>query len=171
MTAQRFVHKRISADEFKAELERQGLSLPAFTRIWCQNLTTTRRWANGQKDIPTWVPIALTVMTMRHGQGYARMAAADMIETDTLYPELGKFPYKLRRANPGLTNEELELVNERRLARERRDYETADRIWDELYANGVVLLDSHENGVPTTKWRKEFYPVAKEFDDDDEVDA
>jgi hypothetical protein len=60
MSPPRFVHKKISAAQFNAELARQNLSLPAFTRIWCQNLTTTTRWGNGQQDIPTWVPIALT---------------------------------------------------------------------------------------------------------------
>jgi hypothetical protein len=100
MTAQRFVHKRISADEFKTELERQGLSLPAFTRIWCQNLATTTRWANGQNDIPTWVPIALTMMTLPDAMVTARTAAAAMIEQDTLNPHLGAFPYLKARQLP-----------------------------------------------------------------------
>lgn len=93
MSPPRFSHKRITADEFKAELDRQEITLRAFTRIWCQNLTTTTRWANGQQDIPTWVPIALTMMTLPKGIGTARMAAAHMIEADTLNPHLGPFPY------------------------------------------------------------------------------
>lgn len=100
MTAQRFTHRRITAAEFNAELERQGLGLPAFTRIWCQNLTTTTRWANGQNDIPTWVPIALTLMTLPNALGTARTAAAAMIEKDTLRPELGPFPYQRARQLP-----------------------------------------------------------------------
>ena len=100
MTAQRFVHKRITAAEFNAELARQGLSLPAFTRIWCQNLSTTTRWANGQNDIPTWVPIALTLMTLPGALGTARTAAAAMIEQDTLNPHLGAFPYQQARQMP-----------------------------------------------------------------------
>lgn len=100
MTAQRFVHKRITSTEFTAELARQNLSLPAFTRIWCQNLTTTTRWANGQNDIPSWVPIALTLMTLPNAMGTARTAAAAMIEKDTLRPELGPFPYQRARQLP-----------------------------------------------------------------------
>jgi cysteinyl-tRNA synthetase len=168
MSPPRFVHKKISAAQFNAELARQNLSLPAFTRIWCQNLTTTTRWGNGQQDIPTWVPIALTLMSLDHGMGTARMAAADMIEEDRLRPELGKYPYKLRRANPGLTDDELILVNDRRKALERNDHETADQIWDELYSNGVVLQDSFdESGRPTTKFRKHFFAVPKQFDQDE----
>src|SRR4051812_36904838 len=100
MSPPRFSHKRITPDEFKAELDRQGLTLPAFTRIWCQNLTTTTRWANGQQDVPTWVPIALTMMTLPGGMGTARMAAAAMIEADTLNPQLGPFPYMRGRTLP-----------------------------------------------------------------------
>jgi hypothetical protein len=97
---QRFIHKRINAAEFKAELQRQDISLRSFTRIWCQNLTTTTRWANGQNDVPTWVPIALTLMTLPGALGTARTAAAAMIEADTLRPELGPFPYQRARELP-----------------------------------------------------------------------
>ena len=100
MSPPRFVHKRITASDFTAELKRQDISLPSFTRIWCQNLTTTTRWANGQQDIPTWVPIALTMMTLPNALGTARMAAAAMIEKDTLRPELGSFPYQRARQLP-----------------------------------------------------------------------
>lgn len=100
MTAQRFVHRRISATEFTAELARQNLSLPAFTRIWCQNLSTTTRWANGQQDIPTWVPIALAMMCVPGAMATARTAAAAMIERDTLNPHLGAFPYLQARQMP-----------------------------------------------------------------------
>jgi hypothetical protein len=106
MTAQRFVHKRITSTEFNAELARQRVSLPAFTRMWCQNLTTTTRWANGQNDIPTWVPIALTLMTLPNALGTARTAAAAMIEKDTLRPELGPFPYQQARQLPADADEE-----------------------------------------------------------------
>ena len=97
---QRFIHKRITSTEFTAELDRQGISLPAFTRIWCQNLSTTTRWANGQNDVPTWVPIALTLMTVPGALGTARTAAAAMIAEDTLRPELGPFPYQRARQLP-----------------------------------------------------------------------
>jgi len=100
MSPPRFTHKRITASDFKAELDRQNLSLPAFTRIWCQNLSKTKRWANGQEDIPTWVPIALTLMTLPDAMRTARTAAAAMIERDTLNPHLGAFPYQRVREMP-----------------------------------------------------------------------
>jgi len=93
MSPPRFTHKRITADDFKTELARQNLSLPAFTRIWCQNLSKTKRWANGYDDIPTWVPIALKLMTLPDAMRTARGAAAAMIEKDTLNPQWGDFPY------------------------------------------------------------------------------
>lgn len=93
MTAQRFKHRRISSAEFKHELEQQGVTLRTFTRIWCQNLSKTTRWANGQADVPTWVPIALTLMRLPGAVVSARTAAGAMIEEDTLNPQWGKFPY------------------------------------------------------------------------------
>lgn len=106
MTAQRFTHKRITSTDFNAELERQGISLQTFTRIWCQNLSTTTRWANGQNDIPTWVPIALAMMCVPNAMGVARTAAAAMIEKDTLNPHLGDFPYQRARQMPADADEE-----------------------------------------------------------------
>lgn len=100
MAPPRFVHKKISSDQFKTELERQGLTVPAFARIWCQNLATVKRWANEGNDIPTWVPIALTMMTLPGAHGTARTAAAAMIEQDRLHPELGSFPYQKLRQMP-----------------------------------------------------------------------
>lgn len=100
MTAQRFVHRRLTSTEFTNELANQNLSLPAFTRIWCQNLSTTTRWANGQNEIPTWVPIALTLMRVPGAMVSARTAAGAMIEMDTLNPQWGKFPYSKTRSMP-----------------------------------------------------------------------
>lgn len=100
MSPPRFKHKKISAQEFNAELTRQGLTRPAFARIWCQNLITVNRWGHDGQDIPTWVPIALTLMTLPKAHGIARMSAAAMIETDRLHPELGEFPYLKYRKLP-----------------------------------------------------------------------
>lgn len=100
MSPPRFVHKKISGSDFDGELERQGLSRKSFARIWCQNLVTVNRWGVNGQDIPTWVPIALTLMTLPNAPGTARMAAAAMIETDRLHPELGPFPYQKLRQMP-----------------------------------------------------------------------
>jgi hypothetical protein len=100
MAPPRFKHKKITADEFTAELSRQGMTVSSFARIWCQNLSTVKRWANEGNDIPTWVPIALTMMTLPQAHGTARMAAAAMIEEDRLHPELGAFPYQKLRQMP-----------------------------------------------------------------------
>ena len=98
MAPPRFVHKKITGSDFDTELSKQGLSRPAFARIWCQNLVTVNRWGRDGQDIPTWVPIALTLMTLPQAMGTARMAAATMIEQDRRHPDLGPFPYlKLRQ--------------------------------------------------------------------------
>ena len=105
MAPPRFRHKRITGREFNAELTRQGLTRPAFARIFCQNIQTVNRWGHpGQdgkiQDIPTWVPIALTLLTLPEAKGIARMAAAAMIEEDLWHPELGAFPYQKLRQMP-----------------------------------------------------------------------
>ena len=111
MAPPRFSHKKIACEDFDRELERQGLTRKAFARIWCQNLVTVNRWgrsgADGKlQDIPTWVPIALTLMTLPEAKGTARMAAAAMIEEDRLHPELGAFPYQKLRQMPADIDEE-----------------------------------------------------------------
>ncbi|MCH2220205.1 MAG: hypothetical protein MK097_07770 [Dechloromonas sp.] len=100
MSPPRFVHRKISAEDFKAELARQNLSVGAFARIFCQNLSTVTRWANGYQDIPTWVPIALTILTVPDAHRTARTAAAAMIVEDRLHPELGQYPYQKLRGLP-----------------------------------------------------------------------
>jgi hypothetical protein len=100
MAPPRFVHRKISGSDLDSELSRQGLTRPAFARIWCQNLVTVNRWGRDGQDVPTWVPIALTLMTLPNAAGTARMAAAAMIEEDCWHPELGKFPYQKLRQMP-----------------------------------------------------------------------
>lgn len=100
MSPPRFVHRRITPEQFKAELDHHNISLAGFTRIWCQNLTRVSRWSTGQEDIPTWVPIALTAMRMEGAMRTLRDGAAAMIEFDRMHPELGQFPYKKLRDMP-----------------------------------------------------------------------
>jgi hypothetical protein len=141
MTAQRFTHRRISATEFKHELEQQGISLRTFTRIWCQNLSTTMRWANGQNDIPTWMPIALTMMTVPNAMGAARTAAAAMIEKDTLNPHLGDFPYQRARQLPADEDEEAGMVG-----KYRADYSPISET--EIAAEDTSLTMLRKNSRP-----------------------
>lgn len=101
MSPPRFAHRYITADEFKKELEHHDITLGGFARLWCQNLRTVKRWATGEKDVPTWVPIALTAMRAEGAMGMIRTAAAAMIEEDRARPELGKFPYKTLREIQG----------------------------------------------------------------------
>ncbi|WP_027578456.1 hypothetical protein [Bradyrhizobium sp. Ai1a-2] len=104
MAPPRFIHRKISGADFDTELARQGLTRKSFARVFCQNLVTVNRWGrekDGQvQDIPTWVPIALTLLTVPNALGTARMAAAAMIQADRLHPELGEFPYQKLRQMP-----------------------------------------------------------------------
>ncbi|MGR4927307.1 hypothetical protein ACIPUD_10920 [Bradyrhizobium sp. CAR08] len=108
MAPPRFKHKKITNEEFEGELERQGLTRKAFARVFCQNLVTVNRWGRDGQDIPTWVPIALTLLTLPEAKGTARMAAAAMIEEDRHHPELGAFPYQKLRQMPADVDEEAE---------------------------------------------------------------
>ena len=97
----RFVYRRISNIEFQKELNRQGISSRAVARIFGVPRRTTEKWWSGsQPDIPPWVPIALTLLTLPNGISTARMAAAAMIEEDNLRPEAGRFPYLKARNMP-----------------------------------------------------------------------
>lgn len=100
MSPPRFVHRKITAEQFLDELEHHDITPATFARIWCQNLAQVKRWANGAQDIPSWVPIALTAMRADGAMGLIRTAAAAMIEQDRLRPELGAFPYQAMRELP-----------------------------------------------------------------------
>jgi hypothetical protein len=97
--APRFIYRRLTAEEFNAELDRQNMTIPSFARIFGVNLKTAEKWA-AAGDIPPWVPIAMTLLSAAGALGLARMAAADFIERDNLRPELGAFPYKKLRDLP-----------------------------------------------------------------------
>jgi hypothetical protein len=95
----RFTYRRLTAEEFNAELDRQSMTIPSFARIFGVNLKTAEKWA-AAGDIPPWVPIAMTLLTPEGSLGLARMAAARFIERDNLRPELGDFPYLALRELP-----------------------------------------------------------------------
>src|SRR4030081_3222992 len=95
----RFTYRRLTAEEFNAELDRQGMTIPSFARIFGVNLKTAEKWAR-EGDIPPWVPIAMTLLSPPGALGLARMAAADFIERDNLRLDLGPFPYKALRDLP-----------------------------------------------------------------------
>jgi DNA-binding transcriptional regulator YiaG len=45
--------------DFRAALDRLGLSQQAVARLWGLNPRTVRRWLAGDQDIPGWVRYAL----------------------------------------------------------------------------------------------------------------
>src|SRR4030081_1873196 len=95
----RFTYRRLTPEEFNAELDRQQMTIPSFARIFGVNLKTAEKWASAG-DIPPWVPIAMTLLSMEGALGLARLAAAEFIERDNLRPGLGDFPYKALREMP-----------------------------------------------------------------------
>ncbi len=96
----RFTYRRLTDKEFTLELARRNMTPGAFARIFGVNLNTANRWASGELDIPPWVPIALTLLSLEGGLGTARMAAAAFIAADNAYPERGDFPYLRERELP-----------------------------------------------------------------------
>src|SRR5688572_24740550 len=91
--ANRFVWRRLNADEFNSELRFQGVSLGKFTRLWGQNITKVRRWSKGEEDIPTWIPMALAAMRVPNVRETLSAVVAQMIKLDNDHPKLGELPY------------------------------------------------------------------------------
>ena len=52
----------LTSEEFRREIAKQGLSQRGFARFVQANERTVRRWAEGEQDIPHWVPVMLDLM-------------------------------------------------------------------------------------------------------------
>jgi hypothetical protein len=91
----RFTYRRITPGEFRAELRRAGIKHRTFARLTGADIRTVGRWLKGGpgNDIPPWVPLVLTLLTLHGGMSRARLVAAQMIERDEMRPDLGAFPY------------------------------------------------------------------------------
>jgi hypothetical protein len=94
MSRKRFEYKKMTAAEFKDDLEAIGMSVKAFARITGSIADRAQKWLHGDEDIPTWVPIMTAIMRNVSGAiPEARQEAAERIIRDLSHPELGEFPY------------------------------------------------------------------------------
>jgi hypothetical protein len=94
----RFTYRRLTPDEFRAELRRADIKYRTFSRLTGADIRTVSRWLKGGpgNDIPSWVPLVLTLLTLHGGIARARLVAAQMIERDEMRQDLGAFPYASR---------------------------------------------------------------------------
>lgn len=94
MARKRFEYTRMTGAELTADLKAMGMTVPAFARITGSIADRVHQWANGQEDIPTWVPVMTAVMKKVPGAiPEARQEAAERIIRDLSHPERGEFPY------------------------------------------------------------------------------
>jgi len=91
----RFTYRRLTPGEFRAELRRADIKHRTFARLTGADIRTVGRWLKGGpgNDIPPWVPLVLTLLTLHGGIARARLVARVMIERDEMRPDLGAFPY------------------------------------------------------------------------------
>lgn len=100
----RFTYRRLTPDELRIELHRARISHRTFARLTGADIRTVSRWLKGGQgnDIPPWVPLVLTLLTLHGGIARAKLVARMMIERDEMRPDLGAFPY----ANADFTEQE-----------------------------------------------------------------
>jgi hypothetical protein len=94
MTRKRFEYVRMTGEEFTADLKAIGMPVTAFARITGSIADRVQKWADGQEDIPTWVPILTAIFKNVPGAlPEARQAAAERILRDLNDPKGREFPY------------------------------------------------------------------------------
>lgn len=92
--SRRFEYTRMTAQEFRADLDALGMPALAFGRIFGFTEDRIKLWLTGQQEIPIWVPIVTRILTNVPGAiPEARQAAAERISHDNLRPQDGQFPY------------------------------------------------------------------------------
>ncbi len=85
--SKRFHYQKMTGREFSAALDRLGMKPKAFARVFGLNWSTVLRWvrppdAPDALTVPTWVPVALTLLELPHALGRARQVAAERITRD-----------------------------------------------------------------------------------------
>lgn len=90
--AQRFDYDRLEPDQFRDRLRELDMPSDAFARIFGIRAKTVDGWLQ-DGNIPPWVRVALTLLGLPGALPAAREAAAQMIRSDNIRPELGSYPY------------------------------------------------------------------------------
>jgi hypothetical protein len=85
-------HPYTGAD-FGAGLRQSNLTIPEFSRIWCQRVSDVERWVTGETRIPPWAQRAVAMMSQPKSIGTALLASAAMIKLDNEHPEHGEYPF------------------------------------------------------------------------------
>lgn len=90
----RFEYQRMTGQELTDDLRAMNMSVKAFARITGSIAERVQKWANGEEDIPAWIPVFTAVLKNVPGAiPEARQEAAERIIRDLSHPERGEFPY------------------------------------------------------------------------------
>lgn len=97
--SRRFEYTRMTAQEFRADLDSIGMPALAFGRIFGFTEDRIKLWLTGQQEIPIWVPVVTRILIQVPGAiPEARQAAAERIIRDNVRPQDGEFPYLAKEA-------------------------------------------------------------------------
>ena len=92
--AMRFKYVPMTPLEFRIALGKLDMRYATFARLFGFTIKRVAGWANGEEDIPRWIPGILRAMANVPGVlPELRQEAAERIERDNENPQLGKFPY------------------------------------------------------------------------------
>lgn len=79
---QRYQYRRMTAEEFGAALNDLDMSLNDFVRIAGCAYRRARLWVEGKEDIPPYVPVLLSLMTLPGGRERALETALSFVIAD-----------------------------------------------------------------------------------------
>lgn len=92
--AKRFEYKRMTAEEFQADMEAIGMLDATFGRLFGFDPRRVRSWRTGEEDIPIWVPPVMRVLkAIPSAIVEIRQEAAERIVRDNENLGFGEFPY------------------------------------------------------------------------------
>lgn len=76
----RYTYKRMSAQELSKALDQVGLTMRQFSRTTGANEGTVEKWLQGVLDVPHWVPVLLSLLTLPAAKAMALRVTEHYLE-------------------------------------------------------------------------------------------
>lgn len=93
----RFTYRRLEPETFEMALQTVGISAREFAKLSGAPHHRVGQWLRGENDIPPWVMVFMTMLTVPKALDIARAAANETIIRDNENMHLGEYPFRNRK--------------------------------------------------------------------------